>query len=66
MFESLPGPGAFLAFLSFVGSIALTIIGAILKLCGVLLLSWWWIVGIVPMAIIVIVLIAGVRALIDS
>ncbi len=65
MFESLPGPGEILTFFLFVGLILLSILAAILKLCGVLLLSWWWIAGIVPAAILVVVLIAGVRALLD-
>lgn len=37
----------------------------ILKLCGVLLLSWWWVCAPVPIGILLIVLFAGACALLE-
>lgn len=40
MFESLPGPGVFFFILALFCAFSICVIGAILKLCGVLLVSW--------------------------
>lgn len=38
----------------------------VLKLCGVLLLSWWWVLSIIPILFCVVVVLAGLNALFGS
>jgi len=66
MFSSLPGPGAFLAIPTILAAIFGTLLAVILKLCGVLLLSWWWVLSPVPLALVAIFVVAGALALFES
>lgn len=38
----------------------------VLKLCGVLLLSWWWVLSLIPILFCVVVVLAGLNALFGS
>ena len=62
-FSSMPGPGAFLLVGSVVVALLATALAVALKLCGVLLLSWWWVLAPVPAFLLVVVIIAGLCAL---
>jgi hypothetical protein len=65
MFSSLPGPGALLALLAILAAIFGTFLAVTLKLCGVLLLSWWWVLSPLPIALVGVFVIAGALAILD-
>lgn len=54
MFPDLSGLiPVLILFGAVIATCATAVLLAILKLCGVLLLSWWWIIGMIPAVIIV-------------
>lgn len=65
MFSSMPGPGAFLALFAILAAVAGTLLSIVLKFCGVLLLSWWWVFSPVPGALILVFVVAGALALLE-
>ena len=52
-------------FIAFVAALVVTVLAVALKLCGVLLLSWWWVCAPVPALVLLVVIIAGLGALFD-
>lgn len=60
---------SFIVWIMFIAALAANILLIILKLCGVLLLSWWWLVGFIPavciVGLIIAIFCAGVLALFD-
>jgi hypothetical protein len=62
-FSGMPGPGAWLIVASFLCSLLTTALAVVLKLCGVLLLSWWWVFSPLPILLVLLVIIAGLGAL---
>lgn len=59
----MPGPGAYLFVAGLVCSLLATAVAVMLKLCGVLLLSWWWVFSPLPILLVLAVIIAGLGAL---
>ncbi len=49
--------------LIFFALFAVNILLLILKVCGVLLLSWWWIIGFMPAIIFIAIFIAGILSI---
>lgn len=49
----------------FISLFCLTVVAVILKTAGVLLLSWWWVLSPLPLALLVTILIFGICALLD-
>lgn len=61
----MPGPGAFLFVGGLLVALFATALASVLKLCGVLLLSWWWVLAPVPALLVLVLLIAGLCALLS-
>lgn len=59
----MPGPGAFFFVAALVCSLLATLVGVALKLGGVLLLSWWWVLSPLPILLVLAVIVAGLGAL---
>lgn len=62
MFD-FPSAGEVLLILALVGSVLLTGFLTILKVFGVLLLSWWWVAAPLPCVLVLAIFCAGVLAL---
>lgn len=60
---NLPPPSAFLAVGLILCALIVTVLGIVLKLCGVLALSWWWVLCPVPAVLFGVVIIAGLIAI---
>lgn len=59
-------PLAFLFLVALVAALLLSALGVALKLCGVLLVSWWWIALPVPALLILGLLAVGLMAILGK
>ena len=59
----MPTAGEIAAFFGITVSILLMGVMAVLKLCGVLLLSWWWIAAPLPCVILLVIFCAVILSL---
>lgn len=59
----MPSGGELLAVLTILAAIFVTAILVVLKLCGVLLLSWGWILAPVPVALVLVLLCVIIRSI---
>ncbi len=55
--------GALIVFIVFAAAFAATVIAAILKICGLLLLSWFWVLSPIPAIALIWVLFEGVASI---
>lgn len=66
MFSSLPGLGAILAILSTLALGIGTALAIVLKLCGILLLSWWWVLSPLPLTVLLVCAFAGAISILNK